>query len=177
MLSMASQVKRAGIEVHLNTPATPELIAEEKPHTVICAIGSSPISLCTLGADGENVVNSHQVLGGKVKVSGTAVVIGGGLVGMEAAEYLAENGCKVTVLEMLPEVCADIEPVRKICVMEEIAKRGIATVTNITVNRIENGCVYGSKDGKEESYPCDYAVVAVGSRSNDSSGIGRKQPQ
>ena len=34
-----------------------------------------------------------------MKVSGTAVVIGGGLVGMEAAEYLAENGCKVTVLK------------------------------------------------------------------------------
>ena len=50
------------------------------------------------------------------------VVIGGGLVGMEAAEYLAESGSRVTVLEMLPEVCADIGPVRKICVMEEIAK-------------------------------------------------------
>ena len=171
MLSMASQVKRAGIEVHLNTPVTPELIAEEKPHTVICAIGSSPISLRIPGADGENVVNSHQVLGGKVKVSGAAVVIGGGLVGMEAAEYLAESGCKVTVLEMLPEVCADIGPVRKICVMEEIAKRGIVTVTDITVNRIENGCVYGIRDGKEESYPCDYAVVAVGSRSNDASAL------
>ncbi len=86
--------------MHLNTPVTPELIAGEKPHTVICAIGSSPISLRIPGADGENVVNSHQVLGGKVKVSGAAVVIGGGLVGMEAAEYLAESGCKVTVLEM-----------------------------------------------------------------------------
>lgn len=171
MFEMASQVRRAEIEVHLNTPVTPELIAAQKPHTVICAIGSEPIQLRIPGADGANVVDSHEVLSGKAAVSGKVVVIGGGLVGMEAAEYLAERGCQVTVLEMLPEVCADIGPVRKICVMEEIARRQIQTVTGITVIRMEAGAVIGKKEEKEERYDCDYAVVAVGARSRDASAL------
>lgn len=177
MKAMAKQVEKAGVEVRLNTAVTPELIAAEKPHTLINAIGASPVVLTVPGSDNNMLYNSHEVLGGKVSLSGRVVVIGGGLVGMEAAEYLADKGCQVTVLEMLPEVCADIGSVRKICVMEEIYKRGIKTVTGLTVTAIEDGCVVGTKADKdsgetsEERFPCDYAVAAVGARSNDGSGL------
>lgn len=171
MLAMAKQVEKAGVEIRLNTPLTPDFIISEKPHTVIDAIGSSPITLNIPGAEGKNVYSSHEVLGGKAQPDGNVVVIGGGLVGMEAAEYLAEKGCKITVLEMLPEVCADIGPVRKICVMEAVYTCKIQTCTGVTVTEIRENAVVGTKDGKEEIYPCDYAVVAVGSRSNDASAL------
>ena len=171
MLSMASQVERAGIEVRLNTPVTPQLIAQERPHTLICAIGSSPIQLHVPGADGKNVVLSHDVLKGNVELQGKAVVIGGGLVGMETAEFLAEKGCDVTVLEMLPEVCADMGEVRKVCVMEAVYAKGINIQTSVTVTGIEEGRVLGTKDGAAVEYPCDYAVSAIGSRSCDTQAL------
>lgn len=171
MLSMASQVKRAGIEVRLNTPVTPALIAAEKPHTLICAIGSSPITMSVPGADSEKVCISHEVLGGMVEPEGEVAVIGGGLVGMEVAEYLTAKGCQVTVLEMLPEVCSDIGSVRKVCVMEEIHTKGIKLQTGVTVTEIKDGCVIGTREGETVEVPCNYAVVAIGSRSNDTSEL------
>lgn len=75
------------------------------------------------------VLNSHDVLDGKQKASGNVVVIGGGMVGMEVAEYLAEKGCKVTDLEMLKEFCADMDSARKTCVTENVYALGINLVT------------------------------------------------
>ncbi len=99
--AMGKKAERLGAEIRLNTPVTKELIAEIKPHTVFNAIGAVPLIPQIPGHDLPCVANSHNVLNGVVQVDGRVVVIGGGMVGMETAEYLAEKGCKVTVLEML----------------------------------------------------------------------------
>lgn len=66
---------------------------------------------------------------------------------METAEYLAEKGAKVTVLEMMKEFCADMGTTRKICVTESIYAAGITPVTEIKVTEIQDGKVLGEKDG------------------------------
>lgn len=116
-------------------------------------------------------MNSHDVLDGKQKASGNVVVIGGGMVGMEVAEYLAEKGCKVTDLEMLKEFCADMGSARKTCVTENVYALGINPVTEVTVTEIKEGEVIGEKNGEKVSYPCDYAVMAIGSCSRDASAL------
>ena len=78
------------------------------------------------------------MLDGNVSVNGNVVVIGGGMVGMETAEYLAGKGAKVTVLEMMKEFCADMGSTRKICVTESIYQEGITPVTEVKVTEIEN---------------------------------------
>ena len=56
--------------------------------------------------------------------------MGGGLVGLEVAEYLSGKVGKITVVEMLNEVAKDLGQLRKICVMENLYKEGITTITN-----------------------------------------------
>ncbi|EOS38366.1 hypothetical protein C808_02567 [Lachnospiraceae bacterium M18-1] len=165
VIAMGKKAERLGAEIRLNTPVTKELIVEIKPHTVFNAIGAEPLIPKISGAELSSVVNSHDVLNGDVQVSGKVVVIGGGMVGMEVAEYLAERGCQVTNLEMLKEYCADMGMARKFCVTESIEKAGIETVTEVTVTAIEPGKVIGEKDGTIVEYPCDYAVMAIGSKS------------
>ena len=93
------------------------------------------------------------------------------MVGVETAEYLAEKGCKVTVLEMLPEICMDLGNPRKICVNENVYAAGIVPVTGVTVKEIEDGAVIGEKDGEKVSYPCDFAVMAVGSKKRSTAAL------
>lgn len=171
VLLMAKQAQRMGVDIRLNTPVTPELIAQIKPHTFINAIGAEPLVVPVPGHDRDFVVNSHDVLNGKASVSGNVVVIGGGMVGVETAEYLAERGAKVTVLEMMGEICADLGQPRKVCVNESIYASGIVPVTNITVKEIIDGAVVGEKDGRRETYPCDFAVMAVGAKKRDGSAL------
>ncbi len=167
VLSMAAEAEHLGVDIRLNTPVTKELIREIHPHTLINAIGAFPVIPKIPGADLDFVVNSHDVLAGKKKVSGNVIVIGGGMVGMEVAEYLADKGCQVTDLEMLSNFCMDLGDPRKICVTEHIYAAGIVPVTGVTVNAIEAGKVIGTKDGETVEYPCDYAVIAVGARARN----------
>ncbi len=170
-LRMARKAERLGAEIRLNTPVTPELIAELKPHTVFNAIGASPIIPNIPGVNESYVFNSHDVLNGKTDVSGNVVVIGGGLVGMEVAEYLEERGSTVTVLEMLDAYCADMGAARKYVLDEILQTAKITPVTGIRVTEIKENKVFGEKEGKIEAFPCDYAVVAIGSRSNNASEL------
>ena len=100
--------------IRTNTPVTPALIAAEKPDAVIIAIGSKPIIPNIPGADSGCVVESHKLLAQKDVSAGKAVVIGGGLVGMEVAEFLAGKGSSVTVVEMKDSVLGELGQLRKI---------------------------------------------------------------
>ena len=148
-MSMASKAKRLGVDIRLNTKVTPEMIEEIKPHTFMNAIGAAPIVPPIPGNDKDFVVDSHAVLDGHAHAEGNVVVIGGGLVGMEVAEYLSERGSKVTVLEMMKEVCADMGSTRKICVTEQMYIDGITPVTEVKVTEIQDGKVIGEKDGEK----------------------------
>ena len=171
VLAMAKKAERMGVEIRLHTPVTPALLAKEKPYALFNCIGASSIIPNIPGKNLPFVVDSHDVLGGGAKLSGNVVVIGGGMVGMEVAEYLSERGCKVTDLEMMKEFCADLGAPRKICVTENIFKDGINPVTEVKVTAIEPGKVVDEKDGKIVEFPCDYAVLAIGVRSLDSSAL------
>jgi pyruvate/2-oxoglutarate dehydrogenase complex dihydrolipoamide dehydrogenase (E3) component len=114
-----------------------------------------------------NVTNSHDVLAGKVKVDGDVVVVGGGLVGLEVAEYLSGKVGKITVVEMLNEVAKDLGQLRKICVMENLYKEGITTITNAKCVEIKDKAVVIDKEGALEEIPCDSVVVSIGSRARD----------
>ena len=102
----------------------------------------------------------------KVEVPGeNVVIIGGGLVGFETAEFLASRQKKVTVLEMKEKALQDLGPLRQITAQFAMAQMPITIETSATVERIEDHAVVAS--GKE--YPYDSVIMAVGSKANDTS--------
>ena len=144
------------------------------------------------GYDKDFVVSFQDVLSGKVTVSGSAVVIGGDLTGIETARYLAARGVLVTILERLPEIATDLDASHRIRLDEDMCKAGILPVTGVTVTEIRGGIdnsaaagaadeefydygssgkrnrkvyreVIGEKDGITVGFPCSYAVMAAGS--------------
>lgn len=168
-LEMGEQIVNLGIDVRLNTPVTAEQIRQLKPDAVFNCIGSSPIIPSIPGSSLPNVVESHDIIDGKVKVSGNVVIIGGGMVGLETADLLVESGLTPpTVLEMGSAVCVDMGSARKYCMMQTIEDSKIACVTDIKVTEISENMVIGEKNGEHLEFPCDYAVFAVGSHSRDS---------
>lgn len=168
---MGEQAKREGVEIRLSTPITTELIETESPQDVIIAIGAEPMKLNVPGADLPHVSNSHDVLEGKVSLKGNVVIIGGGLVGLEVAEYVEGVAAEITVVEMLDQVGKDLGDLRKITVMESIYSAGIKTVTNAKCTEILEDAIVVEKDGKTLNILCDYVVVAIGARARSFDNI------
>lgn len=161
------QLKKLGVNVMTNTTATPELIKNVNPDVVIIATGSEPLVPNIPGV--ENAVTADDVLLGKAAVGENVVVIGGGLVGCETALYLAQQGKKVTIVETLPEIAKDLEPVSKIALTRKgglFEKYGINVITNSPVVEIRKGeVVIVDKIGRRRSISADSVVIAVGRKS------------
>lgn len=80
-----------------------ETIGMINPDEVFVATGSNSIKPDVPGIERSNVVTAMDLLLGREKAGDSAVVIGGGLIGCETALWLAKQGRKVTIVEMLPE--------------------------------------------------------------------------
>lgn len=167
-ISRGKQAINAGVDVRFETKVTKELLEKNSPDALIIATGAEPTTLNIPGANLKNVVNSHYVLAGRVKPQGKVVIIGGGLVGCEVAEYLGESGNEITVVERLDQVAKDLGQLRKICVMESLYALGINTITDVNCKEIREDRVIIEKEGEITEIECDYVVMAVGARSNKS---------
>jgi NADPH-dependent 2,4-dienoyl-CoA reductase/sulfur reductase-like enzyme len=170
-ISMGDMAKRKGVDIRLSTSVTQEVIKDINPDEVVIATGAEPIKLKVSGAHLPHVTNSHDVLSGNSMVTGEVVVIGGGLVGLEVAEYLSGKINKITVVEMLDEVAKDLGQLRKICVMESLYLENIKTITEAKCVEIKEKSIVIDKNGTIEEIPCDSVVVAIGAKSRDFSEL------
>lgn len=98
----------SGVKVFLGTAPSVADLAELKPDTLIVATGSVPVipRFCEGIA---NAVTAEDILTGKAKAGQRVLVVGGGMVGSETAEYLALKGGDVTILELRPDLAADMQ--------------------------------------------------------------------
>ncbi|MGN0299376.1 MAG: FAD-dependent oxidoreductase [Lachnospiraceae bacterium] len=157
------------IEVKLHTAADARTVQTEHPDAVIIGIGSSPIIPEIEGA--AKAMDAHSVLAGMPVNGEKIVVVGGGLVGMECAEYLASRGHKVTVIEMKEKVLTDLGPLRQITTQFALANLGIEVLTSTTCKEIRDSEVIVEMNGKENTIASDCVVLALGSKSNDITDI------
>ncbi|MFC2063349.1 FAD-dependent oxidoreductase, partial [Chloroflexota bacterium] len=112
------------------------------------------------------VVLAADVLAGKASVGKKVVVVGGGMVGTETAELIAEKGLaeKVTLIEMLPEIAADMDPMNKgYMFLSVIPRWSVEVVTNMKIEEItDKGVVAVDKERKNHNFGADTVVLAVG---------------
>lgn len=108
--SMIVRAKQAGVNIRLNTEATEEPLRALAPDAVILATGSVPLVLPIPGLADCGYVTAQDLLLGKTAAGRRALVVGGGMVGCEAAEYLAERGHQVAIVEMEDVIAADVTP-------------------------------------------------------------------
>jgi 2,4-dienoyl-CoA reductase (NADPH2) len=96
------------------------------------------------------------------------VVIGGGLVGLELAEYLVERGRRVTVLEPSNALGAELSIVRRTRVIHMLREHGATLLTNADIREITADAVVYSNDGQSHQLPCKQVIIAMGARGDTS---------
>lgn len=156
-----------GVTIRTNTEATPELIKSMNPDAVILATGSNPLILPIPGLANCGYVTAQDLLEGKANAGKKALVVGGGMVGCEAAEFLCERDHDVAVIEMKDTIAGDVSNENRVFIFQDFARHGVQLVPGAKVGQFyQDGVSYTKADGTAgELRGFDTIVLAMGSRS------------
>ena len=165
----AAQLSRLHVETKLNTEANTDLITDYAPDAVIVATGANPIIPPLPGIEQGNVFTAIDILAGRVKAGQKVLIIGGGSIGCETAEFLVENGKEVTVAEILPELASDMGFRDRLRLLMRIKTLPIIFLTNAKCNEIlKDGVIVTTQDSQNQSIRADTVILAVGTKQNNS---------
>jgi dihydrolipoamide dehydrogenase len=129
---------------------------------VVLASGSYAKTLPGLEIDGERVLTSEEALE-LTSVPERAVILGGGVIGVEFASAWRSFGADVTILEALPRLVAAEDPASSKAVERAFRKRGIRFATGSRFAGIEHtdkGVRVSVESG--DDFEADLLLVAVG---------------
>ncbi|MBR2578444.1 MAG: FAD-dependent oxidoreductase, partial [Erysipelotrichaceae bacterium] len=162
---MLHMCEKHGVEMKWNTEATPELIKELKPDVLIMATGATPLVPKIKGLEETGVVLANNVLLGTPVLQKSALIIGGGEVGAETAEYATDYCSRVAIVEMLPEIVPTLYLTVRNAMLKRIKEEEIEVYTNTKVLEFIPGGVIAEKDGKQITLDgFDTVILALGSR-------------
>ncbi len=159
------QVEKAGVNIQTGITVTAEMIEQSQPEAVILAAGGEKIIPPIDGVDGPHVYDAWQILGEEIPVEKKALVVGGGLIGMETACFMAQKGCDVTLIEQLPsspvlKATSHGYSVHKYLQEKKSLLRFGCTLKNIQ----SDGVTVTSNDQEEQLTGFDQVIIAVGMR-------------
>ena len=158
-----TQCEKLGVKFVMGTEVNESVIKEAAPDTIVIATGSRPLMPRIEGIDSKSVTTAEAVLYGDRLTEGPVVVCGGGEVGGETAEFIAQTVRDVTIIEMKPEILSDMVMPNKASLVRRMNEIGIKCQTNATVTKItENSVSYKDSKGKEITIPANIVVAAFG---------------
>lgn len=166
------QCVKYGVKIHLNCEMTAEKIKGLAPDAVIIATGSNNLVPKIKGLDPAAVLDPTDVLLGKVITGKKVLVAGGGLVGAETADFLAEQGRCVTVIEMKDGLALERDPYARPILLDSLKKAEVEVHTDSAIQEFfPDGVAY--RDLSDPNAPVkelrrfDSIVLALGHASNN----------
>ncbi len=154
-----------GVHLLTETEATAKNIIEEKPDTVIIASGAEVLIPQIEGVATRNVVTAWDILEGKREAGRKVLVLGGGMVGCEVADFLGEHLHDVTIVEALPTIAVDVAPSVSYFLLRRLKEYNVNIETNTSVIKIMDNGIIARNNNREFSMDgFDTIVLALGTK-------------
>ena len=161
--------RNLGITLELGKEFTVDMLNSEKPDAVIVATGAVPFFPDWKGVKDSGAMSVDEVLLSQgSNVGNRILVVGGGGVGAEAADFLSELGKEVTVVEMLEGIASDLVTHLQHYLSIRLAEKGVKIYTSTKVKELGRGyAVVEDPSGVKKIDGFDSIVLALGSTPND----------
>ncbi|MBN1276757.1 MAG: FAD-dependent oxidoreductase [Deltaproteobacteria bacterium] len=151
----------AGVNFHLGTEVTDEMIQDVLPDTVVLATGPVYSKITAKGGDSGRIVNVLDVLSGRETVGENVIVWGNRKPGIGVALYLAKQGKKVTIVGKEKSAGFDINPSFKWRYMIYMKQNGVTAYNDCDIEEINDGeVIIKTYDGYRLPVKCDTIVVS-----------------
>ncbi|MBA7594769.1 NADH oxidase [subsurface metagenome] len=160
---LIGQIKKLGVKVELGKEVTSQIVDDVKLDALIIATGSIAYCPDVSGIDKPMVTTAIDILLGKTEAGNKTIVGGGGFIGCEVAWHLAQQGKKVIIVEMLPEIAIDVPERAKGALITGLIDSGVEMLTNLRITEVtDNGVIAIDHGQKLVSVEGDKVVLAMG---------------
>ena len=138
---------------------------------LVLATGARPVVPPIPGVDLANVFTLHGVQDAEgiravlaEKTAHDVTIVGGGLIGVEATEAIAEHGCRVTIVEMLPQILTILDWEVARLVEQHLETHAVKVLTGTRVTALEGDGQVERVVTEQGAFPADMVVLAIGVR-------------
>jgi 2,4-dienoyl-CoA reductase-like NADH-dependent reductase (Old Yellow Enzyme family)/thioredoxin reductase len=157
------QIKGLGIDTKTGQVITRNVVSDINPDVVIIATGSRQSLPDIPGIDKPVVKTSIDIMLGKAKPGNRNMIVGGGAIGCEMALYLALSGKKSIIVEMLPELAADVPGMAKGALLTALSDNQIDSLTNTRIIEIiDTGVIAINQNQNKLNLTGDRIIMAMG---------------
>jgi 2-enoate reductase len=154
------------LDIHFGREIIPSIIEGKKPDVAIIATGSKPSIPPIRGLSQDDHPTAIDLFLGRRSVNKRVVVLGGGVIGCEAALWLAQQGKDVTIIEILPEILTGgipIQHMNRLMLLDLLTFHNVKIMTNTRVIEIDSrNLTFTDNHDSKRQLPMDSLVVAVG---------------
>ncbi|MCR0204504.1 NAD(P)/FAD-dependent oxidoreductase [[Clostridium] innocuum] len=159
--------RKYGVNLQFGKEVTAKLFAQQKPDAIILATGSKPLLPGIPGLQKETCIKAIDVLSGKSVIANQKILlIGGGLVGCETAEFLHMYHNDITIVDMETEFAKEAVKRSRVVLMQRLKERQTIMHANTRVLEIFEDGIRVQQKGKEiymRGFDC--VIIALGSQS------------
>jgi 2,4-dienoyl-CoA reductase-like NADH-dependent reductase (Old Yellow Enzyme family)/thioredoxin reductase len=167
---LQDRLAKSNVNMEMDKKATADAVLEFAPESVILAIGARLLVPDIQGLDSSIVVSGWDVLSGKVHAGKNVIVIGGGRMGCELADFLVQKGTKVVLVEVLPALYSEGIANRhssRTMLLERLSGSGVKSYLGVKGEKITDyGMEIEDAGGRTVALEADGIVLAVGSVAN-----------
>jgi len=154
------------LDIHFGEEFLPSSIVKERPDVAIIATGSKPSIPPIQGLTQDNYPTAADLFLGRRSVNKHVVVLGGGVIGCEAALWLAQQGKNVTIIEILPEILTGgipIQHMNRLMLLDLLTFHNVKVITNARVVEVDSRSLTLIDGGdSRKQLPTESLVVATG---------------
>ncbi|MBU1343024.1 MAG: NAD(P)/FAD-dependent oxidoreductase [Proteobacteria bacterium] len=145
------ELTRLKVEVRYDTALSLELINEINPDNVILATGSMPDMPVIKGLfqTKMDLATNVDVISGKEKVREKVIVLGGGMTGLITADFLADQGKEVVVLNRKKSFAEEMSSNDRYYLRERLKKANVSLYKNVAIKQFTDDGVVFKANGEE----------------------------
>ena len=167
---LVHRLEKAGVEVRLNTHVDEKMLQEEfKDYEVIASYGAKPVTIDAFTSF-KQTMTADEVLMGKKFPGRKIIILGGGSVGSELADYLAPlvhdrfpRNRDITIIEMGPELMLNETGAGRSLLVRRLDSKGVKSISNAKVTSVTENTITYEQFGKTyEINDADTLIFAVG---------------
>ena len=163
----SNMCKKHGVVMRFHTKADRAFIESLNPDIVVIATGGTPLVPGIPGLKDSGCIANREILLGKIAPGNKALILGGGLQGAETADFMAEHGYEVTIIEMRDKIAMDDHPATQKLLLERLRANGVDMITSATVKAVcPDGVDYEKNSQLTSLRGFDSIILAFGTRSN-----------